>query len=457
MSTEAKRLLGTILVDAKVLAEARLAEALDRQHDSGQRLGAILVEMGLVDEQTIVAALGVQTNLTVIDLRTQSPDDDAAAMVPEGVARALSATPVRRTPQGFEVAVSEPLDGSRLARLEGIIGEHVVMRLAPADSIRQTIESLYTLHSHQSSSPSQPDPDLAGIATPRDDGHEVLHALVSDALLAGASDVHIEFRPLGTRVRYRIDGVLREVPSVPTAFAQAVVRHAKVLARPSRVGRRQRSQFTMTVDGRDLLVYVGEVVTVRGARVWLGLMNDEAPAFRRLDELGMPTALRRSFTSALHGSSGLVVIAGPSGSGRTTTAFAAVAEIDAPGRRVVMVQRVVSRVLSGITQVEIGARPVIPTLLAAVEESAADAVVLDEVEGVRVVRAALRMAQSGILVVMTMTLPDAAAATAQVLHAGVAPFPLSSMLRAVLGQRLEWPENAAAHDSRTAAFELMLR
>jgi type IV pilus assembly protein PilB len=467
MTAHTGHLLGHILVDAQVLSESRLAEALDRQPGSGKRLGTILIEMGLVDEHTIVAALGVQMGLNVIDLRGQKPDDDAVALVPEGLARTLVAAPVRRTPVGLEVAVAEPLDGSGLAQLEGVVGAPVVMRLAPAEDVRQTIERSYSRGSRtgRSSAADLDTFDQRAVDRRREDGHEALHALVSDAFHAGASDIHIEIRAGGTRVRYRIDGVLAPVTTVTEACAPAVVRDAADRAGRGQTGRIKSGRcphrrFRMTVDGHDLLVLVTQVMTIQGERVRMRLTSDDTEPLRRLDQLGMPTLVRQSFTAALREPSGLVVIAGPRGSGRTTTAYAAVAEIDTRQRSVVMIEREATCVLSSVSQIEVKSSSAVASLLAALEDQDADVVVVDGSDGVGAIRAAIQLAQAQVLVLMTMTAGDADATRARLHDADVGPCLVPRVLRAALSLRSsgrDRPELGAIQGDRAGLFELYLR
>ncbi len=453
MTFAASRRLGAILVDAKVLAEPSLASALDRQRSSGGRLGSVLLEMGLVDDKTIVAALGVQRDLPVADVRRLTPDEDLVALLPEDLARTLSALPVRRTPHGLEVAVGDPLDELALAQLEGAVAEHVVMRLAPADALRSMIDRSYSRPPSAPGSGSPTEPGARATRDPPDEhGHGLLQSIVSDAVRAGASDIHLELRPMGCRVRHRVDGVLTEAARLPPSMGATAAEHAKKLAGTG--GRRgfPGSPFTMTVDGRAHRVLVTASNTVQGERVRLRLVAEGAADRRHFGQLGMPADIRRSLAARLHEPSGLIVITGRRGSGRTTTAYAALEEMDTPPRSTIMLQRAVPWVLPSVTHIEIGAKRVVAAIAAAADGQVAHVVVLDDLEGTGVSRAAIRMVQRGMLVVMTITAVDAAAATAH-FHAEPGSI-LSGIRHAVLVQRLDRPDQADGEDGRVAAFEL---
>ncbi len=466
MTIAATRPLGSILVDAKVLSAPSLADALENQRESGKRLGAVLVEMGLVDDQTIVAALGIQSDLPVTDLRHRRPDPHAVALVPERLARMLSAAPVRRTPHGLEVAVADPLDQAARALLEKVVGEPTVMLLARADDVLQMIDRSYlvrprprrpapgglraTGHTGDREAPEPDEPQ----GPPPDLGDELLQSIVADAVRAGATDIHVAPRSADTRLRYRIDGTLTDAAALPSASGAAVVRCAQRLVGEAFGSRGARRRFDLTVDGRPFRVLVATSMTIHGERLWLRVVAGDAEGLRRLDQLGMPAAVRRSLAAELHMSSGLIVIAGPRGSGRTTTAYAAVAEMDTLGRSVVTVQRMATHVLPSVSQIEIGTDAVVPALLAAVRDQDVDGVVIDDLEGVGVTRAAIRMAQRGLLVVLTVTAMDAKAAAAHVLDTGVPQSLLTSTLHAVLTQRLGPPIGSGRSARRVATFEL---
>ncbi len=370
MSVAADRRLGAILIDAKVLAKPSLADALDRQRRTGHRLGTVLVDMGLADERTIVAALAVQRDL----------------------------------PPGHRSAGSEPSE-----RVQG----------------------------------------------PDDHGQRILQAIVSDAVRAGASDIHLELVPGHTKLRYRVDGVLTEAASLPLRSGAAAVRRAEHLAGAPRGSRRPFHPFTMTVDGCALRVIVTASATFQGERVRLRVSSEEAASRARLDQLGMPSDIQTSLTTLLQESSGLIIIAGRRGSGRTTTAYAAMAEVDTPQRSIVMLQRSVPCVLQSVSQIEIGSQPIGPAILAAAVGQDADGVLIDDLEGAGAERAAIRMAQRGMLVVMTLTAVDMAATRAHFLGTSDRRSLLDGTRHAIVHQRLERRDRTDVGDGRIVAFELV--
>ena len=464
MSNPPTRRLGSVLVDAKVLSEQALEAALERQQETGKRLGAVLVDMGLLDEQTIVAALGIQFDMPVADCH-QRPDRRAVALLPEPVARRVRAAPLRRTPAGLEVAVADALDSSELARLEEAVGAHVVARLARDEDVRQLIDLAYPEAASEPAArePASPRPDSPAGAAPGapssaapelsptdEDSYEVLRAVVAGAVRAGASDVHIVPDPIGARALYRVDGILRDGAPFPASARAAMARGARRLAGPSRRGRPTHGAFSVAVEGRTVRVLASSCPTLQGERLRLRIVADTGNAIRGLDQLGMPDDMVRSFTAILRRESGLVVIAGPRRSGRTTTAYAAAAEMGARERSVIMVERAAAHVLPFVDQVETGAEPTGRALLEAAEDQDVDGVVIDDLEGAGVTRATVRLAQRGVLVVMTVTAVDARATLAPFLDVGIPEPSLEGALCGVLRQRLD----AAPAGGRVAVFDL---
>jgi type II secretory ATPase GspE/PulE/Tfp pilus assembly ATPase PilB-like protein len=224
------RRLGEILVNAQVLDPGALAQALDRRRQSGKRLGAVLVEMGALDDHTVVAALAAQLGLPVADLRHRSSDADALGAVPESVARRLAVLPLRRTGDGLEVAVADPLDAPAMAELAHLAGDEVQLLVASAADVQEAIGRRYGQEGKVRRGPTDRRPGAAhrprSRRSPRgisgSSGNAVF-ALVADAVRRGASHVHIEPSPQGSRVRCRIDGVLRPLRSPPAGEWNRVV------------------------------------------------------------------------------------------------------------------------------------------------------------------------------------------------------------------------------------------
>lgn len=363
------RRLGEILVDAQVLGPEPLAEALDRQRESGMRLGAVLVEMGLLDEHTVVAALGAQLGLPVADLRHHPPDPEALRALPKATARRLTAIPVRAAGTGLEVAVADPLDRSVVAELERVAGREVRLLIAAATDVRTAIDQCYRAPRPRRVRPPVPD-----------DG---LDALLSEAVRAGANAIHLEETPAGVRIRFRIDGALRPAPAALDTTASDAVRHLEGLAR-TRHGR-----FNRSVDGCPVEFRVVSAVTVSGKATVVTVVPPRRPP-AGLSELGLPPNVHERLSEALRNGTGLVVVAGPRGGGLSTTLYAALAEVDTPERCLVAVDDPPPFVVPGVVQAKVGWQ--------ALADLDPDIVLMGDIDDVEAARAAARLANGGPLV-----------------------------------------------------------
>ena len=463
------RRLGEILVGAQVLEPGALTEALDRQHQSGKRLGTILVEMGALDDHTVVAALAAQLGLPVADLRHRSSDPDALAAVPEDLARRLSVLPLRRAGDGLEVAVADPLDAPAMAELAHLAGSDIHLLVASPDDVRQAIDRCYGPPAAARRGPPDRRPGAAHRArsrrssrgTPGSAG-DAVQALVAEAVRLGASHVHIEPLPQGGRVRCRVDGVLRPLRSLPAGGEPALVREVMELAGlrgpnavaglrgPNAVaglgsGRGARGldgaegcgRFRTTVDDRSVDVGVATATTVTGERVVLTLA-EILPRPESLADVGFPPELRAHLTRFLDAGTGMVVVAGPAGSGRTTTLYAALAEVDSPERNITTVERSVAHVVPGVNQLSLppGAEATLAPMLASVVRQDPDVVVVDEIDVAATAGIAARAAFDGGLVLAAVDATDAADALGRLLEMEVEPFLVGGAVVAVVGQRL---------------------
>ena len=293
-----KRLLGEILVERQRLTPAQLSEALVQQRVSGKRLGALLVELGALDERDLADALGEHFGVPVVDLRREAPDEAAIARIPETTARSLTVVPLKIVDGVLEVAVADPSD--QLARdLRQVAGLPVQLIVASTSDIKRATDrgyrALAALDQHVTAFQAA-NPVLAQAATsPLTVGSDsapvvqVVNLLLAQALRDRASDVHVE--PMGdtVRVRFRIDGVLHDVVALPGSMGGAMVSRLKVLAGMNIVERRrpQDGQIGMTVDGRALDIRVASTGTVGGEKVVLRLLDKSRPLYQ-LADLGMP-------------------------------------------------------------------------------------------------------------------------------------------------------------------------
>ena len=327
-------LLGEVLVARGVVTEAQVATALKQQAGSGKRLGEVLVEMGALDERGLVDALADYFGMPVTDLRRDTPAPEALALVPEAIARDNLAIPIRVDDDGLHVAVAQPSDELRF-QLAGASGMSVRLSLAPLTDIRWAIDRSYqaidsvgklvqvfeAVETTRNKRPAEPEaPTVVSENAPV---VQVVDSILTQAVRDRASDVHIEPSQDVIYVRFRIDGALKDVLELPVTMGIGLISRIKILAGINIVEKRrsQDGQFTKEIDGKDTDVRVATVATIWGEKCVLRIL-DKNRSVLRLGDLGMPTDTHETYSKLVRAPFGMVLCAGPTGSGKTTTLYA---------------------------------------------------------------------------------------------------------------------------------------
>ena len=443
----AKRLLGEILLEREHLTPAQLNEALFQQRVSGKRLGALLVELGVVDERELADALAEHFGLTVVDLRKQAPDVAAIAKLTETTARSLSALPVRIDGDLLEIAVADPSEqlATDLTRAAGM---RVRLVVASASDITRAIDRNYRalaeVSAHVSAFSVEDDrrrSDRRVAVSVNQDAPvvRVVNLVVTQALRDRASDIHIESSDTRVRVRFRIDGVLHEVLSLPVEMGPAVASRIKVLAGMNIVERRrpQDGQLTMDVDGRSIDIRVATSGTVTGEKVVMRLLDKSKPLFR-ISQLGMTPETQARYSAVVNSPFGMVVCAGPTGCGKTTSLYATLSELDSAERNIMTIEDPVEYRFPTINQIQINEQAGVSFAagLKAILRQDPDIVLVGEVRDPETARIAVQSALTGHFVLSSLHATDAVSALHRFLDMGIESFLIASAVSGVLSQRL---------------------
>jgi type IV pilus assembly protein PilB len=444
--------LGDVLVEREIVTTEQLEQALDRQGEGGKLLGETLVDLGVVDERKLAEALADQLGLGTADLRRERPDADAVSALAETIARELSAVPMRKRDGVLEVVVADPDRPGLVDELSRAVGGSVRLLVAPRSEVRRAIDQSYRAlagverHVREFALTAQTARAEAASATSLQqvvDGTapvvQVVNLIVTQALRDRASDVHIE--PMGdqVRVRMRIDGALHDVLTLPTEMGPAIVSRIKVMSGMNIVERRraQDGQFETAVDGRALDVRVATTPVIHGEKTVLRLL-DKSRSLYKMSELGMPPATNDVFLDLLRSPFGMVLCAGPTGSGKTTTLYAALAEINTTERNIMTIEDPVEYVLPTVNQTQINATADVTFAggLKSILRQDPDVILVGEVRDVETARIAVQSALTGHFVLTSLHATDSAAAVHRFLDMGIEPFLIAPSVLAVVGQRL---------------------
>jgi type IV pilus assembly protein PilB len=440
----AARLLELGLISPADLDTARAQAVVD----GAKPVTRILVDRGAVSETDLAGALAAQHCLQIVDFRTVTPTPDAVALINETTARTLGVVPVAIEGNSVHVAVADPSEAA-LARLGTVIGRPVIAAVASPPDIMRAIASSYRaltsvdsqVQAFESRDALRRDAARLETVSVNDEAPvvQVVQLLITQGLRDRASDIHIEPTDDRIRVRYRVDGALHEVASLPASIGPAVVSRIKIMAGMNIVERRrpQDGQIGMHVEDRDVDIRVSTTAVVGGEKVVMRLLDKSRPLFK-LAQLGMPDDVAVRYEALLRSPYGMVICAGPTGGGKTTTLYASLAEINTPERNIMTIEDPVEYTFPTINQIQINEQAGITFAngLRSILRQDPDIILVGEVRDVDTARIAVQSALTGHFVLSSLHATDAIAALYRLLDMGIEAFLVASSVTAVVAQRL---------------------
>jgi type IV pilus assembly protein PilB len=447
-SVEARARIGDLLVQSGAVTRDAVETAAGVA--SGQRLGAVLVDQGLVDERELMRSLSAQLGVPLVDLRDVQPQEAATQLIDAADAHRYDVLPLAIVDGGLEVAVADPLDEEVVSLLRALPVSKIHLALGLPAQLRNRVNMTYRALSavHNDIEAFRASDVLAPeISMPTTDvivdAHapivQVVNKIVTQALRDRASDVHIEPAESCVRVRFRIDGALREVVELPVEMGAVLASRVKIMADMNIVERRrpQDGQFEMNIDGRALDVRVSTTSTIWGEKTVLRLL-DRTRSLYRLSDLGMPPTSGALYTRIISSPFGMVVVGGPTGSGKTTTLYATLSEINRPDINVMTIEDPVEYIFPKVNQIQISeqAGMTFATGLKSILRQDPDVILVGEVRDVETARIAVQSALTGHRVFSSVHAVDAVAALYRLLDMGIEPFLITSAIIGVVAQRL---------------------
>lgn len=447
-----RRRLGEVLVSHDIIDEIQLDELLAEQatltpHEgTGRlRLGQLVVTRGMGSEEQVAEALGDLLALDVVDLSTEPVDPTVAQLIPRAMAERFGLIVLAREATGLRVAASDPtnvlaLDDIRIHTRERSL--HVVV--ATPSQIAAQIERVWSIGDDAADA-------VQLLAIEYDEGAEenndtdqtptvrLLDALLGDAVRAGASDIHVEPQREAVRIRYRIDGLLRDMMTVPRNAGPSMISRLKIISGLDISERRvpQDGRTRISVDGTTVDARVSTLPALHGEKVVIRLLTTSEHV-QELDTLGLLPEQLATLRRSLQVSQGLILITGPTGSGKTNTLYAAINRVITPERNVVTLEDPVEIQLPGITQVNVNVRSgmTFATGLRAILRQDPDVVLVGEIRDKETAELALRASLTGHLVLSTVHTNGAAQALTRLVDMDIAPYLVASSLNLVVAQRL---------------------
>jgi type IV pilus assembly protein PilB len=439
--------LGSLLIDEGLLTEAQLDAAVAEQARTGKPLGRLLIEQGTISEAELVRTLARQVGLEFVDLNDRTIDGSVAALVTESLARRYQAIPIAWEDGRLVVAMADPSNVFAVDDIRALAGAEVRTVVATASHINETIERFFRSDGEvdevmqAATDEAGEETDLAGLSAIVEDAPIVkfVNLLVNQAVGDRASDIHVEPNETDLRIRFRIDGVLHEVMRSPRSIQAGVISRLKVMADINIAERRlpQDGRITMRVSGRSIDLRVATLPTVYGEKVVMRIL-DKTQAVLRLEDLGfLPEALAR-FEGSYTKPYGTILVTGPTGSGKSTTLYSTLNQLNTADRNIITVEDPVEYRLPGINQIQINPKAglTFPSALRSILRADPDIVLVGEIRDKETAVIGIEAALTGHLVLSTLHTNDAASTPMRLVEMGIEPFLVISALDCVVAQRL---------------------
>jgi type IV pilus assembly protein PilB len=440
--------LGDILLEGGLVTPEQLTEAYDEHQRAGRALGRVLVERGFVTESQLVAALAEQIGLRFIDLGDYPVDGAALARVPPALCRRYNALPV-----GFEdgkllVAMSDPANVFAIDDIRSLTGLEVKPAVSTKADVTTAINryhradhDLDDLSMAVMDASDGDEEDLSAVTQVVEDAPIVkfVNLLITQAIQDRASDIHIEPTEKDLRVRFRIDGVLHEIMRSPKNIQSGVTSRLKIMAEINIAERRipQDGRLSVVSNGKKIDLRVATLPTVWGEKVVMRVL-DNSTALLRLSDLGFSDNNYDRFAQSFTKPYGMILVTGPTGSGKSTTLYATLNIISKPEINVITVEDPVEYRIPGINQVQTNVKAglTFASALRSILRSDPDVVLIGEVRDHETAQIAIEAALTGHLVLTTLHTNDAPSAVTRLVEMGIEPFLVGSALDCILAQRL---------------------
>ncbi len=441
--------LGDLLVEKGLITEDQLQHALGEQKKLGRKLGGTLIELGMIDEDSLLNLLAGQLNIPLIDINNYDYSDDVAKALPESTARRYRALVVAERDSDYLVAMADPTDIYALDEIQGKLNKPVSQAIVRESAMLEHFDLVYRRTEEISALASELGQDLSEGATDLNEllrtemtdapVAKLLQSIFEDAVQVGASDIHIEPDQHVIRIRQRVDGVLQEQVMQETQIAPAVVVRLKLMCGLNISEKRlpQDGRFHVMVNNRDVDVRLSTMPVQYGESVVMRLLDQTSGALD-MEYLGLPPELLHRFRKNFHLPNGMILVTGPTGSGKTTTLYAALSELNVRQTKIVTVEDPVEYRLDRISQVQVNPR--IGLTFASVLRSALrqdpDIIMVGEMRDAETVEIGVSAAMTGHLVLSTLHTNDTISTATRLMDMGVEGYLLASTLRTVIAQRL---------------------
>jgi len=447
-----KHPLGEMLIQEKLITPAQLEKAIAEQKASNKRIGHALIDLGYITEDDLLRVLGKQLDTPYINLNDVIIDPEIIKLIPEDICRRYKILPYNQEDNTVFVAMIDPLDFRVINDIKFLIHKEIKPMLASEKALAKSISRYYGLTDEMRDMVKQIDIDNKNLSDSQDEESEqvselsedapiikIVDLIIINAVKERATDIHIEPFEKTMRIRYRKDGVLHEVPAPPFSLYPAMISRVKIMSRLDIAETRlpQDGRITKKISGRDIDFRVSIVPNQFGERIVLRVL-DRGATVLDLEKLGMQGSDLNKFLDAINKPYGMILISGPTGSGKTTTLYAALNKIYNTGENIMTIEDPIEYSFFGIGQVEV--KEEIGLTFAKVLRSFLrhdpDIILLGEMRDFETADISVRAALTGHLVFSAIHTNDAPSSVTRLIDMGIEPFLINSCIVMVMSQRL---------------------
>jgi len=444
--------LGDLLVEKGLITNEQVNQALEEQKKSGGRIGANLVKLGYISDKKITEVLSEQFDVPPVDLDTYKVDEGVIKLIPPQVAEKLLVFPLKREGKIIHLAMANPQDFYIMEDIKFATGFEIKPYVASENAILKSIERYYGVSGAVAEVLKEMEEEEEEVEVLEEEGTEnvitdteaapvvkLVNSIITEAVKRGASDIHIEPYNKVLRVRFRVDGVLHEAMSPQYIFGPAIVSRIKLMAKLDIANKRlpQDGHINMRVGADEVDLRVSTLPTTHGEKVVMRIAKKTGLALD-LAVLGFDELSLTRFHDALEKPNGIILVTGPTGSGKTVTLYSALHKLNTPGVNIMTAEDPVEYDLMGINQVnirdEIGLT-FAETLRSFLRQDP-NIVMVGEIRDRETAEIAIRAALTGHLVLSTLHTNDTAASIARLEDMGIPPYMIASSLILILAQRL---------------------
>jgi general secretion pathway protein E len=440
-----KKSLGEMLIEENLITAEQLDKALELQRKQGGKLSELLVSQGLVKAEELAAVLSVQLNVPLIDLKRHKVQPDALRLIPEDMARKHTLIPLDVVGDSLIVVMADPEDIRTIEDIKAQARMRIEVALGTPSEIKQAINLNYRSRGEIDKQVSQfaPPPKekvkVTSELIARTPVAQSLDLLIAQAVRDRASDVHLEPQENRLRIRYRIDGILHDMFSLPLTGHAPLVSRVKILAGMNIAEQRrpQDGQFSFEVEGREIDIRTATMETAYGERVTLRILDKSLSLFT-LPELGLLADALKKYRAALNSPFGMILVGGPTGSGKTTTLYASINQLDANERNILTIEEPIEYRFMDINQTQVNPKAGITfaTGLRAIMRHDPDIILVGEIRDKDTATIAVQAALTGHLVLSSIHANDAVSVLFRLIDLGVEPYLISSTLVGIVAQRM---------------------